>query len=236
MNAPLISEAAKARAAARPTGTVQLEIDGQTVTVPEDYTIWQAAREQGKAIPVLCHDERMEPVGVCRMCVVEVEGARVLQASCVRQVEEGMIIRTDSEQIRQNRKVLTELMMSDQHESSAREERTGDDELFDLARELDADSSRWPQQNGRKQDGSSDEQQQQRTLNVNPRCHARNLGRELARWSAARGQLVVRETRPTCAHKDLRLFVRPGVWSDNCGVADALEACAEFGAGAREAS
>jgi formate dehydrogenase major subunit len=155
MNVPLISEAAKARAAARPTGTVKLEIDGQSVTVPEDFTIWQAAQPLGKAIPVLCHDPRMEPAGVCRMCVVEVEGARVLQASCVRQVEEGMIVRTDTEQIRQNRKVLTELMMADQPETSAREERTGDDELFDLARELDADGSRWPREDGRKQDASS---------------------------------------------------------------------------------
>ncbi|MDJ0522125.1 MAG: molybdopterin-dependent oxidoreductase, partial [Planctomycetota bacterium] len=155
MNPPLISEAAKARAAARSAGTVKLEIDGEEITVPEDFTIWEAAQQMGKAIPVLCHDPRMEPAGVCRMCVVEVEGARVLQASCVRKVEEGTVVRTDTPQIRQNRKVLTELMMADQAEASTREERTGDDELFDLARELDADGSRWPEQNGKKQDASS---------------------------------------------------------------------------------
>lgn len=155
MNSPLISEAAKARAAAKPTGRITLEIDGDSVTVPEHYTIWDAAREIGKTVPVLCHDPRMEPAGVCRMCVVEVKGARVLQASCIRKVEEGMEVQTDNEQIRRNRKVLTELMMADQHETSAREKRTGDDELFDLARELDADGSRWPQGNGRVQDPSS---------------------------------------------------------------------------------
>jgi len=155
MNAPLISEAAKARAAARPRGTVTLEIDGTKVTVPEDATIWEAARTLDRAIPVLCHDPRMEPIGVCRMCVVEVEGARVLQASCVRRVEDGMVVRTDTPRIRQNRKVLTELMMSEQHDHSARERRTGDDELFDLARELDARGGRWPDGNGRSEDPSS---------------------------------------------------------------------------------
>ncbi|MDA1194308.1 MAG: formate dehydrogenase subunit alpha [Planctomycetota bacterium] len=155
MNAPLISESAKARAAARPTGEITLEIDGRSVTVSEDCTVWEAARDQGIPVPVLCHDPRMEPVGVCRMCVVEIEGARTLQASCVRKVEAGMKVRTDSELVRRNRKVLTELMMSDQHVDSRREAQTGDDELFDLARELDADASRWPAGNGRPQDASS---------------------------------------------------------------------------------
>ncbi len=155
MNPPLISESAKAKAAAQPKGTVTLEIDGKEVTVPEHFTVWDAARQEGKAVPVLCHDPRMEPAGVCRMCVVEVEGARTLVASCIRQVEPGMKVKTDSEQIRRNRKVLTELMMSDQQEVSRRDGQTADDELFDLAREFDARPNRWPQGNGRPEDASS---------------------------------------------------------------------------------
>ncbi len=155
MNAPLISEAAKAREAAKPQSRVTLEIDGTSVTVPEHQTIWEAARDLGKTIPVLCHDPRLKPAGVCRMCVVEVEGARVLQASCTRQVEEGMVVRTDTEQIRRSRKVLTELLLADQHDTSARAERTGDDALFDLGSAYDADASRWPREKGRTTDPSS---------------------------------------------------------------------------------
>ena len=155
MNPPLVSEVAKAKARSRPAGTVTLEIDGREVTVPEHYTIWDAAREQGIAVPVLCHDPRMEPVGVCRMCVVEVEGARTLQASCVRTVEPGMKVRTDSELVQRNRKVLTELLMADQREDSARESTTDDDALFDLAREYSANAERWPGGNSRPTDSSS---------------------------------------------------------------------------------
>ena len=155
MNPPLISEAAKAKAAALPTGTVTLQIDGREVSVPEHYTVWQAARDQGIPVPVLCHDPRLEPIGVCRMCVVEIEGARTLQASCVRRVEAGMKVQTDSEKVRRNRKVLTELLMSEQPTESRRETQTADDELFDLAREYDADGARWPRGNGRQADASS---------------------------------------------------------------------------------
>ena len=56
--------------------TVTLSIDGQEVRAPEGTTIWRAAKAAGIDIPVLCHDERYDPVGVCRMCVVDVGGAR----------------------------------------------------------------------------------------------------------------------------------------------------------------
>ncbi|MDF1701409.1 MAG: molybdopterin-dependent oxidoreductase, partial [Planctomycetota bacterium] len=155
MNPSLISESAKAKAAALPQGTVTLEIDGKAVTVPEHFTVWDAARQEGKPVPVLCHDPRMEPAGVCRMCVVEIEGARTLQASCIRAVEPGMKVKTDSELVRRNRKVLTELMMSDQDETSRREGQTGDDALFDLARDLDAEPARWPKGLDRAEESSS---------------------------------------------------------------------------------
>src|SRR6476646_7622160 len=95
------------------TRTVTLTIAGREVTVPEGTTIWTAAREAGVDIPVLCHDERYDPVGVCRMCVVDV-GARVYAAACVRPCEEGMEVTTSNDRIDAQRSMLTELLLADQ--------------------------------------------------------------------------------------------------------------------------
>jgi formate dehydrogenase major subunit len=135
--------------------TVTLTIDGREITVPEGTTVYEASRLLGIPVPVLCHDPKLKPVGVCRMCVVEVEGARTLQASCVRPCEDGLAVQTDSEVVRRNRKTLTELMMADQPDESPRDATTGDDELFALARELGADRTRFPAGNGRPADDSS---------------------------------------------------------------------------------
>ncbi len=135
--------------------TVSLTIDGREVHVPPESTIFEAARGLGIDIPVLCHQPGLRPVGVCRMCVVEVEGQRTLQASCVRTVAPGMRVHTHSPLVRRHRKVLTELLLSDQPPESRREARTGDDALMDLARELDADGGRWPHGNSRPDDLSS---------------------------------------------------------------------------------
>ena len=114
--------------------SVTLTIDGRGVTVRSGTTIWEAARGAGIAIPTLCHDPGLEPVGVCRMCAVEVEGARVMAASCVRLAEPGMVVRTASEKIERCRAMLTELLMSEQPDVSAKERTTADDELHALAR------------------------------------------------------------------------------------------------------
>jgi formate dehydrogenase major subunit len=148
---PLLAPA-RAETAAK---TVTLEIDGRKVSVPEGTSLWDAARAAGIDVPVLCHDPALRPVGVCRMCVVEVEGARVLQASCVRAAENGMKVKTASEKVVRNRRVLTDLLMSDQRPTSAREATTADDALFALAREFRVDGSRWPSGNGRPVDLSS---------------------------------------------------------------------------------
>ena len=91
---------------------VALTIDGQSINVPEGTTIFDAAALTGISIPALCHRPGLRPVGVCRTCVVEVEGARVLQASCVRQVEDGMIVYTDTERVRAVRKTIVELLLA----------------------------------------------------------------------------------------------------------------------------
>ena len=72
-----------------------MTIDGREVTVSEGTTIWTAARDAGIDIPVLCHDERYDPVGVCRVCVVDI-GGRVFAAACVRPCEDGMAVTTTS--------------------------------------------------------------------------------------------------------------------------------------------
>ena len=134
--------------------SVTLTIDGRELRAAEGSTIWEAAREAGIEIPTLCHDPKLEPVGVCRMCVVEVEGARVMAASCVCRVEAGMVVRTASDKVERCRRVLTELLMSEQPETSPKEEQTGDDELFALVREQGV-QARLPRGASRPQDDSS---------------------------------------------------------------------------------
>lgn len=123
--------------------TVNLTIDGKAVSVPAGTTLWEAARELGIDIPVLCHNPRYRPVGVCRMCVVDV-GERVMAASCVRECAEGMKVTTNSEKIGHHRAVLTQLLLSEYPEQSAREAMTGGDELLNLARTLKVERVPYP--------------------------------------------------------------------------------------------
>lgn len=136
---------------------VSLTIDGRPVTVAEGATLWEAARLVGIEIPALCHEPRLRPVGVCRLCVVDL-GQRVLAASCVRACEADMEVVTDSEEIRDHRRMLTQLLLADQPASSRREATTGDDELYALARELDIGDIPLPEGGGgrpRGEDSSS---------------------------------------------------------------------------------
>jgi formate dehydrogenase major subunit len=141
---------------AETTQTITLTIDGRKVTVPAGTTILDAAKELGIEIPTLCHDPRLRPVGVCRMCVVDV-GERVLAAACVREAADGMNVQTTSEKVVRCRKTLTELLMSDYPAESLREQKTGDDSLLALARDYGIERSaiQLPAGNGRPQDSSS---------------------------------------------------------------------------------
>src|ERR1700759_1064867 len=88
-----------------PKAMVDLTIDGQPVSVPEGTTILGACAELGLDIPTLCFLETLRPVNVCRVCVVEVEGARVLVPSCSRKVEKGMVVKTRSARVDHARKM-----------------------------------------------------------------------------------------------------------------------------------
>src|ERR1700682_2925038 len=116
------------------TGTVTLRIDDRETTVVDGTTILDAAAELGIAIPVLCHDERYDPVGVCRMCDVDV-GARVYAAACVRPCEEGMTVRTATPDVERSRALLTGLLMADQPPpgQDPKQTTTGDNMLLALA-------------------------------------------------------------------------------------------------------
>jgi predicted molibdopterin-dependent oxidoreductase YjgC len=95
---------------ARPA--VELTIDGAPVTVPAGSTILEACRAEGIDTPTLCYLENLTPVNVCRVCVVEVSGSRVLVPACSRRVEAGMDVQTDSERVRHSRKMVMELLGS----------------------------------------------------------------------------------------------------------------------------
>src|ERR671934_282293 len=95
-----------------PRRLVDLEIDGREVRVPEGTTILQACRGLDVDTPTLCWAENLTPVNVCRVCVVELEGARTLVPSCSRKAEHGMKVKTDSERVRTSRKLVLELLAS----------------------------------------------------------------------------------------------------------------------------
>lgn len=92
---------------------VNIIINGAVLSVPEGATVLEAAKSAGIHIPTLCYLEKLDPHASCRMCVVEIEGARTLQHACATKVREGMVVRTDTEAVRASRKLTLELLLSD---------------------------------------------------------------------------------------------------------------------------
>ncbi|GAC1640822.1 MAG: 2Fe-2S iron-sulfur cluster-binding protein [Candidatus Acidiferrum sp.] len=107
--------------AEEPRREISIEIDGKSVTATEGSTILEAARSIGIETPTLCYLENLTPVNVCRVCVVELEGSRVLVPACSRKIEPGMKIKTDSERVRLSRKVVLEFLASSVDLSTAPE-------------------------------------------------------------------------------------------------------------------
>jgi predicted molibdopterin-dependent oxidoreductase YjgC len=91
---------------------IELTIDGVAVSVPAGSTILDACRAQGIDTPTLCYLENLTPVNVCRVCVVEVTGSRVLVPACSRRVEAGMDVQTDSDRVRLSRRMVLEFLGS----------------------------------------------------------------------------------------------------------------------------
>ena len=91
---------------------IEIKIDGKAVTAPETATILDACRSVGIDTPTLCYLENLTPVNVCRVCVVELTGARTLVPACSRKVEAGMDIKTDSDRVKLSRKMVLEFLGS----------------------------------------------------------------------------------------------------------------------------
>jgi CRP-like cAMP-binding protein/Fe-S-cluster-containing dehydrogenase component len=116
-----------------PPGLVDLTIDGHPVRVPVATSVFDAARMNGIVIPTLCHLQNETPVGVCRLCLVEA-GGRVLTASCVRPVDPGMKVVTNSDKVLGARRTVLELLMADHPTPCARQQHSGDCELETYAK------------------------------------------------------------------------------------------------------
>lgn len=114
---------------------VNIKINGMPISVPKDYTILQAAREAGIDIPTLCYLKDINQIGACRICVVEVKGARALATACVYPVNEGMEVITNSPKIMAARKTNLELLLSAHDKSCLSCVKSGNCEFQQLCQE-----------------------------------------------------------------------------------------------------
>jgi NADP-reducing hydrogenase subunit HndD len=115
---------------------VNLIIDGQKVQSPKTATVLEAARAAGVKIPTLCYHPELRPEGACRVCMVEVQGARSLVASCVYPVNEGMVIKTNTPAVRQARKTVVELLLANHPQDCLSCQRNLNCELQTMAGDL----------------------------------------------------------------------------------------------------
>jgi NADH dehydrogenase/NADH:ubiquinone oxidoreductase subunit G len=117
--------------------TVTFLMDGKEITVEDGKTLLEAARENGIDIPTICFHEATTANGLCRMCVVEVEGWRTLQPACVVQAAGSLKVQTRSERVKRARKTILEMLASTMDLSDA-------PEILTMMDEYGADTSRFP--------------------------------------------------------------------------------------------
>ncbi|MDK2800967.1 MAG: NADP-reducing hydrogenase subunit HndD [Clostridiales bacterium] len=122
---------------------VNITINGQKLQVPSNYTVLEAARSANIDIPTLCYLKDINEIGACRMCVVEVKGARSLQAACVYPVSEGLEIKTNTPAVRESRKVTLELILSNHDRKCLTCVRNRNCELQKLAEDLNVQDIRF---------------------------------------------------------------------------------------------
>lgn len=122
---------------------VNITIDSRKIQVPSTYTVLEAARQANIDIPTLCFLKEINEIGACRMCVVEVKGARSLQAACVYPVSEGLEIYTQSPSVREARKVTLELILSNHDKKCLTCVRSRNCELQKLAEDLNIKDIRF---------------------------------------------------------------------------------------------
>jgi NADP-reducing hydrogenase subunit HndD len=122
---------------------INLTINNKKITALEGETILEAAARNNIMIPHLCYLKDVHAIGSCRICVVEVEGAKTLQASCIVPVREGMVVHTNSEKVRKARKLLYELMLSDHPKDCLSCERNRKCEFQELGELIGIDKARF---------------------------------------------------------------------------------------------
>jgi bidirectional [NiFe] hydrogenase diaphorase subunit len=120
-----------------------LSIDGKLVSAREDQTLLEAARESGIQIPTLCHLDGLSEVGACRLCLVEIGGSGKLQPACVTKVAEGLEVQTDSERLREYRKMIVELLFAERNHVCSVCVANGHCELQNLAVAVGMDHVRY---------------------------------------------------------------------------------------------
>ena len=123
--------------------TVKLKINGIEVEAPAGSTIIQAANLAGVKIPSLCYLKDLNEIGACRICMVEVKGAKGLVASCVYPVNEGMEVWTNTQKVRDARKMTLELLLSNHRMECLTCRRNGTCELQELAQEFGVSQVRF---------------------------------------------------------------------------------------------
>ena len=112
---------------------VSIEIDGKALSVKSGTSVMRAARESGIDVPKLCATDSLKSFGSCRLCVVEIEGRRGFPASCTTPVEDGMSIKTQTEQVAKLRRNVMELYISDHPLDCLTCSANGDCEFQDMA-------------------------------------------------------------------------------------------------------
>lgn len=122
-----------------------LTIDGKSIQTAEGQTVLSAARENGIHIPTLCYHPRTKQAGKCRLCVVEVEGLPGLRVSCSLEAKTGMVVRTNTEQVIETRKMIIELYLSNGKHNCLACEANGACELQDAAYRLGIDKPAFPE-------------------------------------------------------------------------------------------
>lgn len=118
---------------------VNITINGRALSIPEGKTVLQAAREAGIVIPTLCDHPDLTPVGGCRLCVVEMQGARTPIASCTLLAQEGMKIETDTPKLFTARRFILELLLSTYYAEDISKADDGENELLNWAKAYDLD-------------------------------------------------------------------------------------------------
>jgi NADH dehydrogenase/NADH:ubiquinone oxidoreductase subunit G len=116
---------------------IHLMVDGQEISLPAGATLLDAANQAGADIPTICFHEHCTANALCRVCVVEVEGARLLASSCVALAQEGMVVRTDSPRVERSRRTILELLDSAVDLSEA-------PEILGMLSKYSADRERFP--------------------------------------------------------------------------------------------